>query len=532
MAASNILALKKEYGKLYTQLCAELQQYTNFLPIESIILEMKQNPIRKRASLEESEDNGKYNVTTGILGSIEPNYAGQGYTILYIARRKPDNTYQSYGDGIYVKIMPNEYNDMSTPVSELSTGKTFSVTLRGEYDSSYSLLECWCTDIRNCGVGYVNKSGKIFSAKELEEHADTKIEQKVAEYKAAEYKKNNPVFSHQEQERLNSSLQKLTSIRNKIASFQSRISAYGYYTMVLTNAGRVLVAGKLKLVTQAIIVEWRDITAVSSGDDHFVALRANGTVVAAGRNDMGQCSTENYKFDENGWRDVIAISAGCDHTIALKSNSRVISTGDNDHGQCNVEGWRDIVAVSAGSVHTVGLKADGTVVAVGQNEYGQCNLGSWRDIVAISAGGCHTVGLKANGTVVATGAECDDEDWRKVVEKGQCNIQEWRDIVAISAGSSHTVGLKADGTVVAVGANSSGQCNVGNWRDIVSVSAGTSHTVGLKADGTVVAVGRNDEQQCNVSLVAMWENLGLCHHCGGDRAVLSGKCKSCGKKNY
>ena len=209
----------------------------------------------------------------------------------------------------------------------------------------------------------------------------------------------------------------------------------------------------------------------------------------------------NYRDSVAKQRDVLAkqrdvlsslsvkVSDGIFHTVGLKADGTVMAVGDNDYGQCNVSSWRDIVAVSAGGHHTVGLKADGTVVAVGSNSWGQCNVSSWRDIVSVSAGEIHTVGLKADGTVVAVGYS----------GHGQCDVSRWSDIVAISSGEYHTVGLKADGTVVAVGSNSSGQCNVSSWRDIVAVSAGGNHTVGLKADGTVVAAGDNDDGQCNVS---------------------------------
>ena len=147
-------------------------------------------------------------------------------------------------------------------------------------------------------------------------------------------------------------------------------------------------------------------------------------------------------------------SAGGDHTVGLKADGTVVAAGSNNWGQCDVAGLKDIVAVSAGDDYTVGLKADGTVVAVGDNNVGQCDVADWTDIVAVSAGLSHTAGLKADGTVVAVG----DND------EGQCDVAGWKDIVAVSAGKFHTVGLKADGTVVAVGDNDEGQCDDAGWK--------------------------------------------------------------------
>ena len=191
------------------------------------------------------------------------------------------------------------------------------------------------------------------------------------------------------------------------------------------------------------------------------------------------------------------ITSGYYHTVGLKADGTVVAVGDNEDGQCNVEDWTDIVAVAVGRAHTVGLKADGTVVAVGSNGFNQCNVEDWTDIVAISAGDYHTVGLKADGSVVAVGDN----------RYGQCNVKDWTDIVAVATASDHTVGLKADGTVVAVGRNESGECNVEDWTDIVAVAAGQLHTVGLKADGTVVAVGNNTNGKCEVENWKLFGNI-------------------------
>lgn len=109
------------------------------------------------------------------------------------------------------------------------------------------------------------------------------------------------------------------------------------------------------------------------------------------------------------------ISGGC---VGLKSDGTVVAVGRNDDGQCEVSDWTDIVAVSAGDNHTVGLKSDGTVVAVGRNGDGQCDVSDWSEIVAISAGLGYTVGLRSDGTVAAAGSndygECDVSDWNNI----------------------------------------------------------------------------------------------------------------------
>jgi alpha-tubulin suppressor-like RCC1 family protein len=63
--------------------------------------------------------------------------------------------------------------------------------------------------------------------------------------------------------------------------------------------------------------------------------------------------------------------------VGLRADGTVVAAGDNDYGQCEVGDWTDIVAVAAGNYHTVGLRSDGTVVAMGMNLVGECEIGDW-----------------------------------------------------------------------------------------------------------------------------------------------------------
>jgi alpha-tubulin suppressor-like RCC1 family protein len=257
--------------------------------------------------------------------------------------------------------------------------------------------------------------------------------------------------------------------------------ATGYYhTVGITEDGTVVAVGNNDY-GQCNVGGWTNIVQVAAGCHHTVGITEDGTVVAVGNNEARQCNV-------GGWTGIAQVAAGGDHTVGLKEDGTVVAVGYNKYGQCNVGGWTGIAQVAAGGDHTVGLKSDDTVVAVGYNEYGQCNVGSWTEIVLVTAGRQHTVGLKDDGTVVAVG----DNEYK------QCNVGSWTEIRNVAAGGQHTVGLKDDGTVVAVGDNEYGQCNVAGWKDIALVAAGYYHTVGLRGDGTVVAVGNNDYGQCDV----------------------------------
>ena len=265
----------------------------------------------------------------------------------------------------------------------------------------------------------------------------------------------------------------------------------------LRNDGKLLEAvkafnaiGSYKNAAQRCTEIWSGIVerkTIAAGTFHTVGLKSDGTVVAIGRNECGEC-------DIDDWQNIIDVNAGFDLTVGLKSDGTLVAAGYNKDGQRNVSEWQNIVTISTGGLHTVGLKSDGTVVATGWNGEGECDVNEWTDIVAIRAGWADTVGLKADGTVVAVGLNTDN----------QCDVSEWTDIVAIGAGRWHTVGLKSDGSVVAVGGNKYGACNVGEWKDVIAIVAGQTHTIGLKSDGTVVATGNNDHGQCDVS---EWQNI-------------------------
>ena len=46
--------------------------------------------------------------------------------------------------------------------------------------------------------------------------------------------------------------------------------------------------------------------------------------------------------DISSWTDIVAVTAGDLHTVGLKANGTVVAVGQNDDGQCNVSGWTDI----------------------------------------------------------------------------------------------------------------------------------------------------------------------------------------------
>ncbi len=222
-----------------------------------------------------------------------------------------------------------------------------------------------------------------------------------------------------------------------------------------------------------------DFVGISGGVWHSLGLKADGSVVAWGNNDSGQCTAPSPNSD------FVAVAAGGSHSLGLKSDGSVVAWGDNGNFQCNVQSPNaGFVAVAAGMWYSLGLKSDGAVAVWGDNTYGQCSVPSPNSgFVAVGAGGYHSIGLKSDGTVVAWGSNDD----------GQCNVPSPNaDFVAVDAGGYHSLGLKSDGSVVAWGDNGEGQCTLPSPNaGFVAVSAGDYHSLGLKSDGSAMAWGYN-----------------------------------------
>ena len=137
---------------------------------------------------------------------------------------------------------------------------------------------------------------------------------------------------------------------------------------------------------------------ISSSYYHVVAVRQDGTVVAKGKNDKGQCNVSN-------WRNVIAVACDWEGTAALTADGRVLYTGDTSHRQMDCMAWRNIKAIAMGDGFVVGLKKDGTVVATAEGQNGRKfskapDVDTWRNIQSIRIDGSDVLGINNIGRVI------------------------------------------------------------------------------------------------------------------------------------
>ena len=256
------------------------------------------------------------------------------------------------------------------------------------------------------------------------------------------------------------------------------------------------------LTTVKIVVADREgITSpkVEGGSNHYVALKADGTVWSWGYNAQGQLGLgDNQKRIEptyTGMDNVQDVAACYNYTAILKKDGTVWVTGQNNYGQLgqndkintntfvqvkseNGQGYlTDVIQITAGNYFMAALKKDGTVYTWGYNRYGQLGCGNSTDkllpvkvrevnnIMQITAGGTHLLMLDSDSTVWATGynyyGQLGDNTRTsrnlpvKVLDSTGNNPI--RNIKKVEAGTAHTMLLDMDGNVWSMGYNNYGQ---------------------------------------------------------------------------
>lgn len=311
------------------------------------------------------------------------------------------------------------------------------------------------------------------------------------------------------------------------------------------------------------------VAAIAAGESHSLALLEDGTVWAWGDNSHGQLGdswaeatatspVQVVGLDGTGLlSDVTAISAGGDHSLALLSSGEVVAWGGNNAGQLgNGNGGiasgvpvqvtspdgsgvlGNVESLAAAADHSLAVRGDGTAWAWGRNDLGQLgdgNVGTGSDVpvqvvgvdgtglltgvVEVAAGENHNLARLSDGSAVAWGynaygelgdnnAGTDSDVPVRVL--GTAGTGFLDDVIAVAAGEYHSLAVLSDNTVRAWGADDAGQLGdnaspensavpvqvlgqggSGVLAGIIDVAAGEFHSVALHSDGTVWSFGHS-----------------------------------------
>ncbi len=320
---------------------------------------------------------------------------------------------------------------------------------------------------------------------------------------------------------------RITGSNSRVLSFtDAKGEDDGIYSIVVSNVVGVT-TGIVATVSASSILAWGnnssgqlsiplgtgEVVGIAAGDDHNLALRADGSIVAWGDNSTGQNNLPPST------RNVVAIAEGSYHSLALRADGTVVAWGDNSFGQATIPASAtNVVAIAAGDVHSVALSSNGKVTMWGTYFGGQGpTILPDSNIVAVAAGGRTTLMLQSENWIdqdlelCATASGHRNYSWG-----GKSKIRtsylwpypkpDLSNIVALAASPVHYFALLADGSIVSVGSwyYSSYQIidDTHYSQSIIGLSAGAEHSVFLHADGTVTTTGNNYFRQSTVPPLA------------------------------
>ncbi len=252
----------------------------------------------------------------------------------------------------------------------------------------------------------------------------------------------------------------------------------------------------------------RHAKAIAAGGNHSVALLRNGTVMTWGDDESGQLGNgEKTEYVATpavvpGLGGVTAIAAGQEHTLALLANGTVMAWGGNERGQLGaggatstvpvpVKGLSEVVAIAADRNFSMALLANGTVMAWGDDEHGQLGNAAQLEkageeghfskapieveglsgVTAIAAGTTHALALLSNKTVVAWGDDREGQLGNGATEPmaiHPVSVSGLTGVTSIEAGESDSAATIEHGTLETWGANSQGSLGLGTHGAAVS----------------------------------------------------------------
>lgn len=251
-----------------------------------------------------------------------------------------------------------------------------------------------------------------------------------------------------------------------------------------------------------------NITAVSGGDMHSVAVNVDGSIWTWGNNDHGQLGdgTKINKYKPivvKGLPKVTKVAAGGDHTLALDEDGNVWAWGNDEYGQLGVgdgnsnkyrsypikiNSINNIIDISAGEDFSLAVRNDGTVWAWGYNAHGQLGNGNTTessiplqvtlqdgsylsDIKSVSAGQEHSAAVSNGGNIYVWGYNFFGQlgtgnvgyskaSYSDIIEKSPLNknlnipyatLAEINNADQVECGSNHTIVIKKDGSIYGCG---------------------------------------------------------------------------------
>jgi len=266
----------------------------------------------------------------------------------------------------------------------------------------------------------------------------------------------------------------------------------------------------------------RDVIAISAGNSYSAALMADGTVwtwarprTQAYRSMMmrGNETFSRVPMQKQGIGDVVAISVGDSHILALRADGTVWTwEGSRTPGQ--VQGLSSVVSISAGSMHHLALLSDGTVrIWAQQNDPVIRTIPNLSDVVSIEASGTtdgqeRSTFLRSNGTVWVYSDNTLSQQMRSHnIRMEICrNLSDNEQGHAPLSATLHDLSNLGNVAAIATGA----------WLPMVGLGTVSpmTHSIVIKTDGTVWNWGENYRGQLGIGINGGCWGSHNCPGCG------------------
>jgi len=282
-----------------------------------------------------------------------------------------------------------------------------------------------------------------------------------------------------------------------------------------------------------------NVSAISAGNTHNVALKIDGTIWSWGNNGIGQLGLGDtnsadvptqigvYSVNSDGFPILISAdsdwaqtASGFAYNLGRKTNNTLWSWGNNDSGQLGLgdSGTYRITPTSVGTdsnwtqitvgyYHSIGIKNNpaggGTLWSWGRNNLGELGLGDsgiirvtptqiWADSdwSQSAAGFYHTLAIKTNNTLWAWGQNLpagqlgDGTTTNRTTPREIGTASDWSQVYA---GKFHSLGIKTGNTLWSWGYNAFGQLGLGYTNPLGSPVT-TPTQIGTDSDWNTVAV--------------------------------------------
>jgi alpha-tubulin suppressor-like RCC1 family protein len=278
----------------------------------------------------------------------------------------------------------------------------------------------------------------------------------------------------------------------------------------------------------------------SGAANHFLGLRADGTILAWGRNDFGQVGdatilSKSVPTLVTGSSNFVSVATGYLTGFGIKADGTAWAWGNNGNVQLGnnsailaasspvqVAGAGSYIQISGGENHVVALRNDGSAWSWGQNNNGQLGnnatvaqsspvpvVGGHSFIQVSAAGAVTTVSyaLKANGEAWAWGQNLSGQLGIGTTTPSSTSspvpVIGGHSFIRIIGMSNGAAALKANGEVWAWGSNVAGQLGDGTatirsspvqvigGHSFVSIAGANQTVIALKANGTAWTWGAN-----------------------------------------